>query len=75
VRSLCKATGVVAAVAAAVLTFVPVAAANPSRVLMSDACSPSFNDAKPHGYTPKGGTGAAVRTLVQLAEDIAAGAL
>jgi len=45
VRSLCKATGVVAAVAAAVLTFVPVAAANPSRVLMSDACSPSFNDA------------------------------
>jgi plastocyanin len=25
------------------LTFVPVAAANPSRVLASDACSPSFN--------------------------------
>jgi plastocyanin len=43
VRSLFKATGVVAVVAAAVLTFVPVAAANPSRVLASDACSPSFN--------------------------------
>jgi leucyl aminopeptidase len=39
-----------------------------------DIAGPSFND-KPHGYTPKGGTGAAVRTLVQLAEDIAAGAL
>jgi plastocyanin len=26
-----------------VLTFVPVAAANPSKVLASDACSPSFN--------------------------------
>jgi plastocyanin len=43
VRSLFKATGVAAVVAAAVLTFVPVAAANPSRVLASDACSPSFN--------------------------------
>jgi len=42
-RSLFKATGVVAVVAAAVLTFVPVAAANPSKVLASDACSPSFN--------------------------------
>jgi plastocyanin len=29
--------------AAAVLTFVPVAAANPSTVLARDACSPSFN--------------------------------
>jgi plastocyanin len=43
VRSLFKATGVVAVVAAAVLTFVPVAAAKPSKVLASDACSPSFN--------------------------------
>jgi leucyl aminopeptidase len=40
-----------------------------------DIAGPSYNDAKPHGYTPKGGTGAAVRTLVQLAEDLAAGAL
>ena len=40
-----------------------------------DIAGPAFNDATPHGYTPKGGTGAAVRTLVQLAEDIAAGAL
>jgi leucyl aminopeptidase len=40
-----------------------------------DIAGPSFNDAKPHGYTPKGGTGAAVRTLVQLADDLAAGAL
>jgi leucyl aminopeptidase len=38
-----------------------------------DIAGPAFNDAKPHGYTPKGGTGAAVRTLVQLAEDVAAG--
>ena len=44
-RSLFKVTGVVAVVAAAVLTFVPVAAAKPSKVLASDACSPSFNDA------------------------------
>ena len=27
------------------------------------------------GYTPKGGTGAAVRTLVQLAQDVADGTL
>jgi leucyl aminopeptidase len=39
-----------------------------------DIAGPSFNDSKPHGYTPKGGTGAAVRTLVQLADDLAAGA-
>ena len=40
-----------------------------------DIAGPAFNEAEPHGYTPKGGTGAAVRTLVQLAEDVAAGAL
>jgi leucyl aminopeptidase len=40
-----------------------------------DIAGPSFNDSKPHGYTPKGGTGAAVRTLVQLADDLAAGAI
>jgi leucyl aminopeptidase len=38
-----------------------------------DIAGPAWNEAKPHGYTPKGGTGAAVRTLVQLAEDMAAG--
>jgi leucyl aminopeptidase len=40
-----------------------------------DIAGPSFNQAQPYGYTPKGGTGAAVRTLVQVAEDVAAGAL
>jgi leucyl aminopeptidase len=40
-----------------------------------DIAGPAFNDSKPHGYTPKGGTGAGVRTLVQLAEDLAAGLL
>ena len=38
-----------------------------------DVAGPAFNDGKPHGYTPKGGTGAGVRLLVQLAEDLAAG--
>lgn len=37
-----------------------------------DIAGPSFNNEDPHGYTPKGGTGAAVRTFVQLAEDEAA---
>jgi leucyl aminopeptidase len=37
-----------------------------------DIAGPSFNTDVPHGYTPKGGTGAAVRTFVQLAEDEAA---
>jgi leucyl aminopeptidase len=40
-----------------------------------DIAGPAYNQVKPHGYTPKGGTGAAVRTLVQLAEDVAAGAI
>ena len=35
----------------------------------------SFNESPPHGYTPKGGTGAATRTLVQLAQDMADGRL
>ena len=30
-----------------------------------DIAGPAFNQGEPHGYTPKGGTGAAVRTLVQ----------
>ena len=56
-RSLFKATGVVAVGAAAVLTFVPVAAANPSRVLASDACSPWFDDAAgPGTCARRGGT-------------------
>jgi leucyl aminopeptidase len=38
-----------------------------------DIAGPSFNTDKPFGYTPKGGTGVAVRTLVALAEDLAAG--
>jgi leucyl aminopeptidase len=37
-----------------------------------DIAGPSFNSHAPHGYTPKGGTGVAVRTLVALAEDLAA---
>ena len=37
-----------------------------------DIAGPSFNTDKPFGYTPKGGTGVAVRTLVALAEDLAA---
>jgi leucyl aminopeptidase len=37
-----------------------------------DIAGPAYNNDQPWGYTPKGGTGAAVRTLVQLAEDLAA---
>ncbi|PID54619.1 MAG: leucyl aminopeptidase [Micrococcales bacterium] len=36
-----------------------------------DIASPAFNEKEPHGYTPKGGTGVAVRTLVALAEHVA----
>jgi leucyl aminopeptidase len=38
-----------------------------------DIAGPSWNAGEPHDYTPKGGTGHAVRTLVRLAEDMAAG--
>nr|MBA2774966.1 leucyl aminopeptidase [Nocardioidaceae bacterium] len=34
-----------------------------------DIAGPAFNETKATGYTPKGGTGAAVRTLVQLASE------
>jgi len=34
-----------------------------------DIAGPAFNTAKPHGYTPVGGTGVALRTLVALAEE------
>ncbi len=37
-----------------------------------DIAGPAWNAGEAYGYTPKGGTGAAVRTLVRLAEDLAA---
>jgi leucyl aminopeptidase len=40
-----------------------------------DIAGPAFNDGGPYGYTAKGGTGSAVRTLVQLALDVAEGRL
>ncbi|MFZ4510301.1 MAG: leucyl aminopeptidase [Candidatus Nanopelagicales bacterium] len=40
-----------------------------------DIAGPAFNDGGPFGYTPKGGTGAAVRTFIQAAEDVAEGHL
>ena len=40
-----------------------------------DIAGPAYNEGGPHGYTPKGGTGAAVRTFIQVAEDTAAGLL
>nr|WP_156000071.1 leucyl aminopeptidase [Streptomonospora sp. PA3] len=36
-----------------------------------DIAGPAFNQGGPYGYTPKGGTGAATRTLVRVAESIA----
>ncbi|MCX4822572.1 leucyl aminopeptidase [Streptomyces sp. NBC_01142] len=40
-----------------------------------DIAGPAFHEGAPFGYTPKGGTGSAVRTLVKLAERTAAGDL
>ncbi len=40
-----------------------------------DIAGPAFNEGAPFGYTPKGGTGAAVRTFIQLATDAAEGTL
>jgi leucyl aminopeptidase len=40
-----------------------------------DIAGPAFNEGGPFGYTPKGGTGSGVRTLVRLAELTAAGDL
>ena len=37
-----------------------------------DIAGPAYNEAKAHGYTPVGGTGVALRTLVALAESSAA---
>jgi leucyl aminopeptidase len=36
-----------------------------------DIAGPAYNSSAPFGYTPTGGTGAAVRTFVQLLEDLA----
>ncbi|WP_418960508.1 leucyl aminopeptidase [Streptomyces tritici] len=38
-----------------------------------DIAGPAFNEGRPHGYTPSGGTGCAVRTLVRLAAAAATG--
>jgi leucyl aminopeptidase len=40
-----------------------------------DIAGPAFNESAPFGYTPKGGTGVAVRTLLRLAERAADGEL
>ncbi len=40
-----------------------------------DIAGPAFNDKAPFGYTPKGGTGAAVRALIAIAEQTAGGRL
>ena len=40
-----------------------------------DIAGPAFHEGEPYGYTPKGGTGAAVRMLVQVAADVADGRL
>jgi leucyl aminopeptidase len=40
-----------------------------------DIAGPAYNDGASYGYVAKGGTGAAVRTLVQIAVDTAEGKL
>jgi leucyl aminopeptidase len=40
-----------------------------------DVAGPAFNESEAWGYTPKGGTGAAMRTLTQIAFDVADGRL
>ncbi|MFE3324233.1 leucyl aminopeptidase [Streptomyces sp. NPDC059176] len=40
-----------------------------------DIAGPAFHEGAPYGYTPKGGTGSAIRTLVKLAERTASGDL
>jgi leucyl aminopeptidase len=40
-----------------------------------DIAGPAFNSGAPYGYTPKGGTGAAVRALVAIAAQAAEGRL
>lgn len=36
-----------------------------------DIAGPAFNTGKPHGHTPEGGTGVAVRTLIEVARSLA----
>ena len=40
-----------------------------------DIAGPAFNESSAFGYTPKGGTGAAVRALIRIAAETAAGRL
>ncbi|HEY0932960.1 MAG TPA: leucyl aminopeptidase [Trebonia sp.] len=40
-----------------------------------DIAGPAFNEGAPFGYTPKGGTGSAVRALIAIAAETAAGRL
>jgi leucyl aminopeptidase len=40
-----------------------------------DIAGPAFHEGEAYGYTPKGGTGAATRMLVQIASDVADGRL
>ena len=40
-----------------------------------DIAGPAYNDGGSYGYVAKGGTGSAVRTLVQIAVDVAEGKL
>ena len=40
-----------------------------------DIAGPAYHEGEPYGYTSKGGTGVAVRTLVQVAQDVADGRL
>jgi leucyl aminopeptidase len=44
----------------------------PIRWAHLDIATPAFNTGTAYGYTPVGGTGVAVRTLLTLVEDIAA---
>ena len=60
-----KGGAVVAVAAAAALTFVAVAAANPSKVLASDACSPSFNDSSAGPTTCSRNRGTPVGVFLQ----------
>jgi leucyl aminopeptidase len=53
------------------LEFVPAGV----RWVHLDIAGPAFNDGASYGYVTKGGTGAAVRTLVQIATDVAEGKL
>ncbi len=40
-----------------------------------DIAGPAYHSGEPYGYTQRGGTGAAIRTLVQVAADVADGRL